>query len=104
MSESAYSRLIAALEDHGCHVQGTMAQCPAHGDRVPSLSVTEVDGKVLVRCFAGCETTDILAALGLTWADLFDQPAHAQRQGDRPEVWRPAPSKLPAWVAARRAR
>ena len=32
-----------------------MARCPAHHDRKPSLSIRDADdGKVLVRCHAGC--------------------------------------------------
>ena len=51
---------------------GYMARCPAHEDRNPSLSVTEgSDGRVLLKCFAGCSTEDIVKALGLTMADLF---------------------------------
>jgi DNA primase len=34
-----------------------MAKCPAHEDRNPSLSIREVDGKVLLHCHAGCTTT-----------------------------------------------
>jgi hypothetical protein len=49
-----------------------MARCPAHDDRTPSLSVTEGgDGRVLLKCQAGCDTKDVLAARGLTMADLF---------------------------------
>ena len=48
------------------------AQCPAHDDRHPSLSITEAeDGRVLFNCFAGCDRRDVLAALGLDWPDLF---------------------------------
>src|SRR5215218_6237060 len=46
--------------------------CPAHDDRKESLSITEAeDGTVLVYCHAGCETKDVLAAIGLTMADLY---------------------------------
>ena len=35
---------------------GWMARCPAHDDREPSLSIRDAgDGKVLVRCHAGCD-------------------------------------------------
>lgn len=52
-----------------------MAQCPAHADRGPSLSIRRGDdARVLMNCFAGCEKDDILAALGLTWADTFSGP------------------------------
>ena len=43
--------------------RGWMARCPAHGDREPSLSIREADGKVLVRCHAGCDQRDVIAAL-----------------------------------------
>lgn len=48
-----------------------IARCPAHEDRSPSLSIDEKDdGRTLVYCFAGCETADVLAAVGATWADV----------------------------------
>ena len=57
------------------HVIGSngkwMARCPAHQDKSPSLAVNEADDRVLVHCFAGCETTDVTAAIGLNIADLF---------------------------------
>jgi putative DNA primase/helicase len=41
-----------------------MAICPAHDDRDPSLSIRDAgDGKVLVRCHAGCEQKQVIAAL-----------------------------------------
>jgi putative DNA primase/helicase len=40
------------------------ARCPAHNDRNPSLSIRDVnDGKVLVRCHAGCDQELVIAAL-----------------------------------------
>lgn len=49
------------------------AYCPAHDDKKPSLSITEVEpgSKVLIHCQAGCDTQDILKALNLSWKDLF---------------------------------
>src|SRR5439155_12002428 len=38
----------------------------------PSLGVTPVSGKVLINCSAGCKTEDVMAALGMTMRDLFD--------------------------------
>jgi putative DNA primase/helicase len=41
-----------------------MARCPVHDDRAPSLSISSgKDGKVLVRCHAGCEQCDVITAL-----------------------------------------
>jgi putative DNA primase/helicase len=41
-----------------------MACCPVHEDRSPSLSINAgKGGKVLVRCHAGCDQRDLIAAL-----------------------------------------
>ena len=43
---------------------GWMARCPAHEDRKPSLSITaDKDGKVLLRCHAGCNQVQVINAL-----------------------------------------
>ncbi|MCP5113094.1 MAG: virulence-associated protein E [bacterium] len=43
---------------------GWIARCPAHDDREPSLSISAGDeGKVLVRCHAGCDQALVIAAL-----------------------------------------
>lgn len=61
------------------------ARCPAHEDRRASLSIREVDGRTLLHCFAGCGIDDVLGAIGLTLADLFDRPAaHHSRPERRP--------------------
>jgi hypothetical protein len=49
-----------------------VARCPSHADRSPSLSLREVDdGRLLLHCFAGCGTGEVLAVLGLKLRDLF---------------------------------
>jgi hypothetical protein len=50
-----------------------VAICPAHDDKNPSLVVTEKDGKPLFHCFAGCPPAEVLAAVGLTFADLYPE-------------------------------
>ena len=42
---------------------GWMAHCPAHDDRVPSLSICESNGKILLRCHAGCDQRHVIAVL-----------------------------------------
>lgn len=43
---------------------GWMARCPAHEDRIPSLSTHDTDdGKVLVRCHAGYDQARVMEAL-----------------------------------------
>jgi putative DNA primase/helicase len=43
---------------------GWVARCPAHDDRRPSLSLADGhDGRLLVKCWAGCSACDVLSAL-----------------------------------------
>jgi 5S rRNA maturation endonuclease (ribonuclease M5) len=61
---------------------GWTARCPAHEDRNPSLSIAEgEDGRVLVKCHAGCETEAVLSELGLELRDLF--PEKPSENGSR---------------------
>ncbi|ODP38818.1 MULTISPECIES: DUF7146 domain-containing protein [Sphingomonas] len=39
---------------------GAMCHCPAHDDRTPSLSVRVGTVSLLFKCFAGCETADVI--------------------------------------------
>lgn len=66
------------------------SRCPAHEDRSPSLSIRLSAEKVLLHCHAGCRTDDILAALELAPADLFNQPL-PERDRTRPtdDTWIP---------------
>jgi hypothetical protein len=67
-------RVLERLEAIEQRNGGFMALCPSHDDHTPSLSVSEgVGGKVLVRCFAGCETGNVLDALGLSMHDHFER-------------------------------
>lgn len=42
---------------------GWVARCPAHDDKNPSLSLRDVDGKLLVYCHAGCSQRNVIEAL-----------------------------------------
>jgi len=51
---------------------GWSARCPAHDDRRSSLSIGIGDaGRILLKCHAGCDLDDILAAAHLEHGDLF---------------------------------
>jgi hypothetical protein len=48
------------------------ACCPAHEDKGPSLAVREADdGRILLHCFAGCPTANVVGAIGMDMTDLF---------------------------------
>src|SRR5215211_5928998 len=83
--------LTTALESVRQSNGSWKALCPAHEDREPSLSVTEGDdGRALLKCFAGCDTENIVSELGLEMKDLFES-----RNGHKKEL-RSIPPKTPA--------
>lgn len=49
-----------------------IACCPAHNDKHPSLAIRQIDdGKILLKCFGGCSTYEIVNAVGMDLSDLF---------------------------------
>lgn len=90
---------------------GWTARCPAHDDRNPSLSIRDVNGKVLVRCHAGCEQTNVIAALrkrGLWTASRSRTRSWtaghkpAERESDRDDASR-TEAALAIWRSAKPA-
>lgn len=54
---------------------GIDALCPAHADHDPSLSVSAgAEGGIVLYCHRGCPTENVVAALGLSLADLSPKP------------------------------
>lgn len=65
-------KIIEALESVKCIGENQyMAKCPCHDDKKSSLSISEENNKILLHCFAGCDTKNIVNNLGLTMSDLF---------------------------------
>lgn len=78
-----YNNFIARF--NGVKQTGTnqyMALCPAHEDHNHSLSISLSDDgtKILIYCFAGCSTEEILQKSGLNMADLFLVSANDKKQ------------------------
>ena len=49
-----------------------IACCPNHNDKNPSLSLRDLpDGRILIHCFAGCDSNSILSSIGLDMNALF---------------------------------
>jgi hypothetical protein len=70
---SAATKLLSKLASVKKTKSGWSARCPAHEDRQASLSIAEGrDGRVLLKCHAGCDHKKIVAALGVEERDLFD--------------------------------
>lgn len=58
----------------GLATGGKTAHCPAHDDKRNSLSIDGgSDGRVLLKCHAGCAVGEICKALGLEFRDLFPE-------------------------------
>ena len=63
-----------------------MAKCPHHEDGTASLKVMRgTDQPVVLKCYAECETADVLAEIGLTMADV-SKPQEERAEGE----WTPA--------------
>jgi hypothetical protein len=96
---TAYDRFIGRVRDDGKTVRETrsgqqaMAQCPAHDDHDPSLSIRRIEGQALIHCHAGCDSSDVLGALGMTMSDLFDDPKGATYRYDDGRIVQRTPTK-----------
>jgi hypothetical protein len=73
---------MATLDEISARLEGVRGQgkrrtarCPFHDDRNPSLSLREENGKILIKCHAGCTTREVLAAIGFDLKDLFTTSA-----------------------------
>ena len=83
-----------------------LCSCPAHDDSDPSLAVTSTpQGKILLKCFAGCSAGEVVQAMGLKLEDLFPEEhsenpmAFAYRELKRKEHQKKREDYLVVWVA-----
>ncbi len=58
------------------------ARCPAHPDKENSLGISETSDKILLNCFAGCETNNIVSALDIGLKDLFNEAKPTKAAND----------------------
>jgi hypothetical protein len=86
----AVSRVLELLQGVRNSGSGWTARCPAHEDRHASLSIgAGQDGRVLIKCFAGCTAEAIVRAVGLEMCDLFPEDARATPADARATVQHP---------------
>lgn len=63
-------------------------QCPAHDDKSPSLKIDLKNGRILIKCWTGCSTEDILGAVGMDFNDIFpDKPTHHRAKPGKPTLY-----------------
>ena len=59
------------------------ALCPAHDDSTPSLAIKDDDGRLLLHCFGGCETSEVLGAIGLDFSDIMPEKLMGNSKRDK---------------------
>jgi len=74
--------LLSRLNKVRNHGKGKhMAQCPCHADKTASLAINDMgDGRILINCFAGCDTYSILQSVGLDWQDVMPESAAGEHK------------------------
>lgn len=70
-----YEDIISKFNITRKNKKSCICKCPSHDDKKASLTITHNDknNKTLIKCGAGCNTIDVLKAVGLTMSDLFDE-------------------------------
>jgi putative DNA primase/helicase len=98
--------MLSRLTGVRAHAGYYTARCPAHDDRTSSLSIRPVcNGKLLLKCFAGCGWRAVIAALdGQPWRLTIGLPSMRRLEPDNRKraeyavgIWRearPAPGTI----------
>ena len=74
---------------------GWSSRCPCHWGGHENFSITPLaDGKLLVKCFAECETRDVMASLGLHLGDLYPT------DGAKPKQRRPGEARPESYYSS----
>ena len=83
--------------------KGGMCRCPAHPDKEPSLSVQVGHSTLLFKCFAGCDSVDVIRAIRaakiLGRGSIASAP-HQLRTASASDEWRRARARE-IWDQAR---
>ena len=73
-----------------------LCRCPAHDDRQASLCVgTGEGGRILVKCQAGCDTRDVVKAMGLKMSDLYPADSKPATKPRKPAAAKPSQGPEP---------
>lgn len=87
ISNNGIEKLLASLDKvRKTGSDSWLACCPAHKDKSPSLAINYTsDGVVLIHCFAGCNSKEVLSAVGMSFEELYPpRTAHAVKGKRRP--------------------
>ena len=91
--ETRLSTILALLKGVKPSSGGFKALCPI-GDTNQSLSITRgPEGRILIHCFQGCETEDVMSALGLPMGLLSGKTGQKHKTPKRKEVISSVPTQ-----------
>lgn len=62
---------------------GYSSKCPAHNDKIASLSISDGIKGVILKCHAGCDNNEILPILNLDYSDLFYNIKNSKLKSDK---------------------
>jgi hypothetical protein len=69
---AGFEEVLGRLQVASRNGEKAMCYCPAHDDRNnPSLSLKAENGRLLLDCFAGCCSEEVVSEIGLELKDLF---------------------------------
>lgn len=84
--EAAGADLVSRLGGQW-HGMSGMCCCPAHDDRTPSLSVRVGNTRLLLKCFAGCDTHDVFRAIRRLDPNVLDAKGDGTAKQFKLERW-----------------
>lgn len=70
-----YDEILSRFKVKRSYRDKAQCICPSHNDQEASLTISKGEKGTVVHCHAGCDTADVLGAVGLSLKDLFeDEP------------------------------
>lgn len=67
-----YNEILSRFQVKRSYRDKAQCICPSHNDKEASLTISKGEKGTVVHCHAGCETADVLGAVGLSLKDLFE--------------------------------
>ena len=67
-----YDEILSRFQVKRSYRDKAQCICPSHNDQEASLTISKGEKGTVVHCHAGCETADVLGAVGLSLKDLFE--------------------------------
>jgi len=97
VSAAEFVRYLLGVRSTGVGEWTALCPVPAHDDKRPSLSIKQAADRTLLKCWAGCKPADVVTAIGLRLADLFDDSKERPRPNTRELRKRSAAEGLESW-------